>query len=361
MRRETLEETLTRYRAFWKREQTDRPILGVTLATYTPLEMFDTIDLPREGRVIPENLDVDVFLEWYEQDRQKNLALGGDQFWVGTPFWGVPWMGAIVGCPVQITGTSIWTEHYLEDYKELPEFDISTGNPWFQKLLEFTSRLVEHSNGNYPVAVPFLRGPSDIISALRGSQRFLFDLHDRPEEVHKLVDLLVDIWIKVAKSVLELIPPFHGGYCNGNRQVWAPGTCIETQEDAAGMISPKSYRDLFLPGTRRIVSSFNFGWMHIHSSYHHNINELLTIPELAAIEFTIDTPPGPSVVDLIPVMQRVQERKPIIVHGTVNLEEMKHLVKNLSPAGLCVISRVESVDAGNEMLDVLLAETARPI
>jgi len=360
MKPEPLDKKLDRYRTFWRQAPTDRPILGLTLTTDTPMDMLDSIEFPREGALYPDDLDLDVFMKWYEQDFQANQALAGDQFWVAVPFWGIPWLEAILGCQVQISGNAIWAEHFLDNYRDLPEFNISITNPWLEKLLEFTNRLVDRFGGRYPVAPPFMRGPSDLITALRGPQRFLLDLYDYPDEVGRLGDSLADIWINVVKRVLDLIPRFHGGYCNGNRQVWSPGTCIETQEDAIGMASPQIYRDLFLSNTQRIVSNFDFGWIHIHSGYHHNIEELLTIPELAAIEFTIDAPSVPSIEELIPVIQKIQKHKPIIVHGRLCLEEMECLVHNLSPEGLCVISRVASVEVGNEMLEELLSGLPQP-
>lgn len=355
MKRESLEHTLNRYRAFWKRQPVDRPILGLTLSTYTPLEMIDQALFPQEGLIMPADLHIDTFLNWYDQDCKNNLTLGGDQFWVAVPFWGIPWMEAIIGCRVRQSGSSIWAEHHLESLRDFPAIDLSANNPWLAKLLDFTSRLVDFAEGSFPVALPLLRGPSDLLAALRGSQRFLLDLYDDPDEIARTANILADVWINITKQVTRLIPPFHGGYCNGNRQVWAPGTCIETQEDAAGMASPKFFRRFFLAGTKKIVSSFDHGWIHVHSSYAHNLDELLSVDEIAAIEFTIDTPPGPAPDELIPVIQKIQQHKPVIVHGRLDLDEMKILVNNLSPRGLCIISRVENVDGGNAMLEELLS------
>jgi hypothetical protein len=354
MKREPLEQTLSRYSAFWKRQPVDRPILGITLSTYTPLEMIDQDLLPQDSLITPADLNVDTFLDWYDQDCKNNLALGGDQFWVAVPFWGIPWMEAMMGCRVYRSGSSIWTEHHLESLRDFPEIDLSLNNPWLAKLLEFTSRLVDFTRGCFPVAPPLLRGPSDLLAALRGSQRFLLDLYDDPDEISRIAAILTDAWINIAKQIIELIPPYRGGYCNGNRQVWAPGTCIETQEDAAGMASPKFFRRFFLAGTKKIVSSFDHGWIHVHSSYSHNLDELLSVDEIAAIEFTIDTPPGPAPGELIPVIQKIQQHKPVILHGTLDLDEMKILVNNLSPRGLCIISRVDNAAEGNATLEELL-------
>lgn len=360
MKESSLEETLDRYRAFWKRQETDRPIIGVCLASYFPLEMFDSISLPEEGYLRPEDLDVGIFLDEYEREWIESREVAGDQFWVATPFWGIPWMEAIVGCPIRISGESIWAEPFVEDLRSLQDIALSGENAWLQKLLEFTKRLVERSKGRYPVSTPIMRGPSDIVAAMRGSERFMLDLYDHPDEVRRLAEICADIWIRVAGAQLNLIPPFHGGYCSGNRQIWAPGICIETQEDASRMISPNLYRRFFLSSDRRIVSSFDFAFIHLHSNSLHILDELLGIPQLAAIEITIDVT-GPSPMELIPVIGKVQKQKPVIVHGKISLGEMKEMVHSLSSAGLCLISRVDSADDGNRILEALMATFSRHI
>jgi len=351
---EPIDKKLDRYRAFWKREPIDRPILGVTLATYTPMEMFSSINLPEEGEIKPEDLDLDVFLTWYEEDYRRNLDLMGDQFWVAVPFWGVPWMEAILGCTVRISGTSIWAEPYLDGYRTLPAFDLSGENPWLVKLLEFIDRLVERFGKEIPVAPPFMRGPSDLIAALRGSQQAMLDLYEFPDAIPKLVGELSKAWVKVAKIGLESIPEFYGGYCNGNRQIWAPGTCMETQEDATGLMSPGFYGEYFVSGTQHIVSSFDYGWIHLHSANLQNLDTLLQMDEMAALEVTIDIPPSPTVEDLLPDLRRIQCYKPLILHGKLSLKEIQCLVENLSTQGLAVISRVESIEEGNELMDRLI-------
>lgn len=129
---------------------------------------------------------------------------------------------------------------------------------------------------------------------------------------------------------------------------------METQEDAAGMASPKFFRRFFKAGTQKIVSSFDYGWIHVHSSYTHNLDELLTIDGMAAIELTIDTPPGPSPDELIPIIQKIQQHKPVIVHGKLDLGGLECLLKNLYPSGLCIINRVNNVEEGNAMLEKVM-------
>lgn len=348
-----IKQKIDRYYAFWRRERTDRPILGVTLATYTPMEMFSAIDLPEDGEIKPEDLDLEVFLKWYEDDYQRNLELKGDQFWVAVPFWGIPWMEAILGCSVRISGTSIWAEPFLEEYREFPNVDLSARNPWVAKLLEFIDRLVDRFGKENPVAPPFMRGPSDLIAALRDPQRAMLDLFEFPDEIPRLVEILSESWVNVAKAGLDAIPSFHGGYCNGNRQIWAPGTCMETQEDATGLMSPQFYSDFYASGTRRIVSSFDYGWIHLHSANLQSLDTILKMDEMAAVEVTIDTPPSPSVEELLPDLNKIQRYKPLILHGKLGLDEMQYLVENLSAQGLAVISRVESVGEGNRIIETL--------
>jgi hypothetical protein len=62
---------------------------------------------------------------------------------------------------------------------------VTPANPWLAKLLEFTEGLAALSAGRFPVALALMRGPLDLLSALRGPERMVFDLFDEPQAVDR--------------------------------------------------------------------------------------------------------------------------------------------------------------------------------
>ena len=85
-----------------------------------------------------------------------------------------------------------------------------------------------------------MRGPLDVLAAMRTPQQMCLDLIEQPEEVRGLLGELTELWIAVGRAVLEVIPPFHGGYL-GRMGMWAPGPAITPQNDVSTLLSPQTY------------------------------------------------------------------------------------------------------------------------
>ncbi len=347
-----MEEKLQRHRAFWDREKTDRPLLGFTTYRYSPREEFDLVPIPRGRYLTPQDFDVEAFLPVYDRQYRESQEMAGDQIWTAIPFFGLSWLETIVGCPVRTDEDALWNEPIVTDICDVPALRLSRDNPWLQKLLEFTTKLVAQSHGRYPVGIPFMSGPMDILLAMRGGSALLLDFYDHPDEVRAVLGELTDLWLEVAAAQFNIIPGFHGGYGAGFREVWAPGLCPETQEDAMGLLSPDLFREFVLPGLSRIVSRFDFASLHLHSGYLQHLDTVLAMPELAAVEITVDVS-GPTVAELLPVIAKAQRAKPTIVHGMLSVDEMKILVEALPAEGLWLITRVESPQAANQMFAAL--------
>ena len=99
-----------RHRTFLSREPTDRPLLGCNVGFYMH-EAYPNVaqSLPR-GLVTPEDIRVDLFLEDCERLYQAYRDLDDDYPFVGAAFVYLPWMEAIMGCPIQAAETNMWTE-----------------------------------------------------------------------------------------------------------------------------------------------------------------------------------------------------------------------------------------------------------
>ncbi len=345
---QSLEEKLQRHQAFWHREETDRPLLGFTTYRYSPREEYDLVAIPKGRHLTPEDFDVEAFLPVYDRQYRESREMAGDQIWTAIPFFGLSWLETIAGCPVRTDEDALWNEPIVADICEVGALRLSPDNPWLQKLLEFTTMLVAQSRGRYPVGIPFMSGPMDILLAMRGGSALLLDFYDHPDEVHAVLGRLADLWLDVASAQFSIIPEFHGGYGAGFREVWAPGLCPETQEDAMALLSPELFGEFLLPGLSRIISGFDFAPLHLHSGYLQHVDTVLAMDGLPAVEITVDVG-GPPVAELLDVIAKAQRAKPTIVHGMLSMAEMRMLVDALPAEGLWLITRVASAQAANEM------------
>ena len=340
-------EKIARYRAFWSRTETDRPLVGTTI---NPLPSIRAVR--GEGKLEPEDLDIEENLQELEEEWEQWREASGDAVWSASPLWGFHWITAIAGCPNERRGDTVWTKSVLEDWSHLSKVRFVRGNPWFQRLMELVHALVEHAAGRYPVAAPSLAGCADLLMHLRGAERLALDLYDSPEMVAALGERCVNLCASAAESVYEFIPPYLGGYAGTIRYFWAPGKIVEMGEDLSIMMSPAMHRRFVVPIHRAMASRFPYNILHLHSANLHTVPNVLDIEEVTAIEITPDF--GADMLPHIPLMAQILERKPLIIHGVMTVAAIKEIIRVLPARGLCVFCRCDSASEGAAILDSVL-------
>jgi len=135
-----------------------------------------------------------------------------------------------------------------------------------------------------------------------------------------------------------LLPKFENGY-SCIYGIWAPKPICRTQADYSVLISPEIYEKNFLPCDLKIIKTFEYTVFHLHSANIHIAEKLLEIPELKAIQISIDYPAkafSPSIEKLLPIFKKIQEKKPLIVTGPVTKRELQLIRRELSPHGLAL-------------------------
>jgi hypothetical protein len=330
-----LEQRIDRYRRWGLRREVERPMIGLIWEPDIPplAELLE--DIPSGGCVSPEKLDAAAFLPAIERWHRHEAELNADTIQRFTPAFGIPWVEAIAGCPVVARPGSLWAEPWLESYRDRPAMRLDPQSPWLCKLLDFTRAMVACSAGRFPVAVPQMRGPLDVLAALRTPQQMCLDFVEQPEEVRRILGELTDLWIEVGWAVLELIPPFYGGH-SARMGMWATGPAITPQNDVSTLLSPRTYAEFVLPCDRRIIAAFPFTEFHMHSTEHFQVNNLLELEALTAIQFTLEhTLGGPALETTLPVARRILDRKPLIL-AAFELETAERCLAELPARGLCL-------------------------
>jgi hypothetical protein len=337
-----LDSMRSRSLRFWDRDEVDRPLVSIWVGTQIPFDSYSSgVQQLRAGRLKPEMVNVERFLPDYDRLFELHARAGGDVPWVAIPFWGMCWMEAILGCEVRCSEGTIWSEPFLDDWAKLEEINLTEDNPWYVKLLEFTESLALASRGRYPVGVTLMRGLADLLSAARGHSQAIYDLYDYPEQVHRFMDICTQIWVDVAKAQLELIPEFHGGCALGLYQLWTPGPAGWSQEDSVSSWSPELYSRFLEDGERQIARAFEYAGFHLHSPCMYPLDHLLAEKHLAVVEVNYDAS-GPALRELIPVLRRIQQHKPLLVWGEFTSEELDEMKESLSPRGLALQVIVDS-------------------
>jgi hypothetical protein len=342
------QEKVARFRAFWTRSETDRPILGTTIATFPSVRA-----VRREAGIIaPDDLDIQENLKELDEEWEAWRGSMGDAMFVANPLWAFPWTLAMAGCPIKRNADNLWALPSLEEWEQLAGLHFDPNNPWFRRQLEFTRALVEHAAGRYPVgAGQLMLGPVDMMMQVRGQERLALDLYDSPEMVLALGQRCVDLCAAAVHALYAAVPKHLGGWAGTIRYFWAPGEFVETAEDISFMMSPALHRRFVAPLHQSLSQRFPYSLVHLHSAQLHTVPALLDVEGITAIQITPDF--GEDLVPKIPILARILERKPLLIHGVMTVASAQEILRALPARGLALLIRCDTPADAEKVLDAL--------
>ena len=341
------DELVKRHKAFWDCADVDRPLVRVTHDDYVDTELVASA--MANGELEPHSIDPSSLFREYDRVAAAREIIDDDTLGVAEPLLGVPWLEAICGCRIMnLDGRSLWPTS-PENSDEIREVCWSHDNPWFQKLLEVLHKVVDHAAGRYAVSVSHLRGPTDILVALLGTERFFTSFYDEPEFITELAKQAANVWLQVAHAEMKIVPSYRGGYAVRQFGLWAPAQAIWLQDDTSSMISLKDYQRFFLEPMRR-MSVFPYTTLHLHTPSLHLAETLGAVPNIRAVNFYFDATTI-TLQDAMPVLRRMQERRiPLVlakdVYEGFSLEEYEEILASLAPSGLSIHLKADSVEEG---------------
>lgn len=325
-----------RLRAFWNREPVDRPLLATWVGSYAIPDLFP-IGLARlpEGELRPAEVRFEYFVEDYERLFASHREAAADVPWSAYPLGVLPWAEAVAGCRIIHRAGSIWAEPWVDDYSQLPSGRVEPRQGWLAKLVEFTDELVKLSAGRFPVAVSLLRGPADLLAAIRGAERCILDLVDTPELVDQAMDSLTDLWIEAARAQQARIPAFCGGYGWNIQNLWSEEPGGWFQDDAIAFWSPTLYRRHAFAREERLSRWAPRTGCHLHSAAIFTVEDLLRMPALGVVEMNLDVS-GLTIPDMIPAFRRVLERQRLYIWGAFSDDDLALMRQELPARGLAL-------------------------
>ena len=241
-------ELLTR---IWNLEQVERPAL-----------------ILEEPEYQYQPLDPDASLEGIFQNRyQKYLALKGhcrDHLETLDCVLGTHVIACAFGAQERIFEDG---HRYIEkpiitcpaDVDHLRPADLKAGP--LGKQIEILKYFADRTKGEIPIRIGDIQNPLGVAEMLWETEDFYTSLYEAPEQVHKLLDMITEVVIEYASSMLEI----------GEQMVpiawplvWAPkGKGIYLADDTMSMLSPDMYEEFGVFYNNRISDAF--GGIMFHS------------------------------------------------------------------------------------------------
>lgn len=341
---------------YWAMEKNDRPLIGCNLYGKNMNQNCPyTLEPISNGIVNPGDINTELFLKDCDRLFNEHKKINEDFPYVASPFVYIPWMEAIMGCQVIATPKSFWPEPFIIDWEKWNWETPTLENPWVKKLLELLNALVEHSNGRYPVSHTLMRGPLDMLAAMRGTSALVLDILDKPELIKKAAEICADVWIEVAKAQLNQIPYSETGYMGGGfgYRVWAPQKIVWLQEDTLSVLSPALYKELFINIDKRIAGGFPYTVFHVHGTSLWVIDMLAEMPEINAVELNYETV-NQDIEGIFSAYKKIISKKPVVMWREYDDNFwlwLDRVLNDISPEGISIHVNVSNTEEGKKVLD----------
>jgi len=347
-----IEEKIIRYLAFWRNSPVERPMVGFSLGGWFSFQSYRAIQKYRgQTTLSPDLLSPEIYFDDYDRIVAPWAEIEDDVIHSVAPIPAFPWLEAMLGIQAEVGNESVWAKEGGFDYQDVDRLDLSKDNPWRRKYLEFVAGLQDRYGDRYPVGQPILRGTSDMVAALRGSQQMIFDLYDCPEKFQRLARTCTDFSIGLVRDQLAITRPFHDGFEVESFTLWAPGGIARMQEDASALFSPDLYVKYLQGEDRRMASSFPYNVIHLHSSSLLLLDRIVEIEAIQCIQINKDQG-GWGIPKMLPLFKMVQRRgKKLLIRGKLDREDLNHLRKELSPNALYLQIVIDSPSETKQFQD----------
>ncbi len=330
---------LERHRAFWQgqaglllEEVGDFRFVDSSVSS-RGLPLADGTRSVQGQEITPELIDPQRF---YDKAKVPGTPIHGD-FLTGMGPPHLCWTEASIGCPVRMMTGGPWAEPFGADWRALHQ--LTPDERWLDKLEQFVRLLAPRCEGRCGLIQPLMRGPADMMASAIGHEAACMALVQEPEAAEAFLAWCAEVFLQLTGRQQAHTPSFAEGYLS-SYGIWAPGTVVRTQIDNATMLSPGLYRERVLEYDRRIIESFDFPLIHLHSGCLHVVEPLLDMAALSAVQVSIDHPGGPLATDVMPVLERIVKRKPLIVTGPVTAAELERLRSLVDLGSLCLRVRL---------------------
>mgnify|MGYP001366396286 CR=1 FL=1 len=348
LHKEDWEAMQARMRAWWARENFGRCGLAVT-APREGAPDRPPPPRPADPQTCWTDLDYISALRQWEHER---TFFGGEAF----PVWhgGYPCNkthAAFLGCRVDLDFHTGWVNPHpalAGEGLDVRGLRIDDDGPAMRLQLAVLRRGVREAKGKSVVGVGAFGGVGDTLAWLRGTERLLLDLADRPDDVRAAELHLMDQWC-------DLYGRFHaltrdaaeGSTCWFG--LWSPGKFYATQNDFAYMISPRMFESIFLPALRKQLDFLDHAIHHVdgEGNFAH-VDLLCSLERLHGLQIL----PGagkPDPLHYMPVLRKVQAAGKNL-HISVPPQRVREALRELSARGLFITTHCRTEAEARELL-----------
>jgi 5-methyltetrahydrofolate--homocysteine methyltransferase len=275
---------------WWRREVNGGPAVGVIAPRAKPLPALPPV-VPADARDLWLNPAVNIYRA--EQHMRDHVFLGAC-FPYLTAGLGPGCLNTFLGSEPVFADDTVWYKPVFKD-PATARLEFRGDNPWWRWTLDTTRRYLDAARGKCAVAIPDLIEGIDVLSELLGTEELLTYLVDCPDEIHRLLRQLDDLYYQAFDPLYELTRDDRGGNAFIAFHAWGPGRTLKSQCDFSAMISPGMFAEFVAPYLERQCARCDFSTYHLDGvNAIRHLDVLCQVKSLKAIQWTPGYPNPPS-------------------------------------------------------------------
>jgi len=151
---------------------------------------------------------------------------------------------------------------------------------WMPRVLEAIDYARAHSD--LPAGLTDMQGPLDTVGQMCGQQQLFIWMHEEPQVVHDLFDIVTEAfieWVKVQKE--HIGEPLDRS--NGLQGVGASPIGVFESDDDMVMVGPKQYQEFVVPYVSRIFEAFGGGSLHFCGNAYQHLDNILQVKDIRVV------------------------------------------------------------------------------
>lgn len=202
------------------------------------------------------------------------------------PWYGTGVLAGAFGTDVTIfehmdpaVNMSIVSDVNFIDSLQIPDFDSYYLSKRVLDTIDFFAK-----NSRLPLGLTDCQGPLTTAVNVIGYENFIYWMHDYPEKIHRLMDLVSDAliaWVKLQKVHMNKAWT-DSEYILGVRMPDGKGGVWISDDDAV-IFDPDSYREFVVPYNSKVLKAFGGGGIHLCGNGTQHIDSFLATEGLTCL------------------------------------------------------------------------------
>jgi 5-methyltetrahydrofolate--homocysteine methyltransferase len=319
--REDMDEVRERSRAWWDGDGIGRPIMHVFAPREEPIEEVEVMPTP-EGWLT----DYSVTHFEYRVNLAKRACVNthylAEAVPVVSPDLGPNCLALYLGCEGVDEPGTVWFKPCI-DGPETARFEYDQDNFYWEYTLRLAREMLRIGHGKFMLQFPDLIEGLDTLAAMRGTEKTLADLMERPEWVQACMRTITDLYFHYYDILYDMTRDEAGG---SFFWLWAPGRMTKLQCDFSAMISPDMFEEFMGPVLQEMGERTSYTLYHWDGpGALPHLDALLSIPTIDCIQWVPGAPLAtPDDKEWWPLYHRMLEAgKLVFIHHVRSIDDLK--------------------------------------